>query len=81
MSRQWYPVIDYAKCTDCGACVDMCAHGVYDKLKTPSPVVVYPEGCVQGCKGCGNNCPSDAIQYVGDVKKKADCGCDSTCCG
>jgi NAD-dependent dihydropyrimidine dehydrogenase PreA subunit len=75
MSKTWYPVIDYVKCAECGTCVAMCSHGVYDKTKAPSPVVVYPEGCVQGCKGCGNKCPEGAIQYVGDAKQKTDCGC------
>lgn len=81
MSKTWYPVIDYVQCAECGTCVKMCAHGVYDKDKAPSPVVVKPEGCVQGCKGCGNKCPSGAIQYVGDMEKKSDCGCGSSCCG
>lgn len=79
MSKKWYPVIDYAKCAECGSCVDMCRHGVYDKAKAPSPVVVFPDGCVEGCKGCGNKCPQEAIQYVGDVRKNPGCG--SACCG
>ncbi len=81
MSKTWYPVIDYTACSECGACVDMCKHGVYDKKRAPTPVVVSPEGCVQGCHGCGNNCPSGAIQYVGDAERKSDCGCGSGCCG
>lgn len=81
MSKAWYPVIDYVKCAECGACVQMCAHGVYDKKKAPSPAVVFPEGCVQGCKGCGSACPQGAIQYVGDIGKKPDCGCGESCCG
>lgn len=62
----WYPVIDYAICADCGTCVELCEHGVYDKSKAPSPVVVKPEGCVDHCHGCGNKCPTGAITYVGD---------------
>lgn len=79
MSKLWYPVIDYAKCSDCGTCVTMCSHGVYDKTRAPSPVVVFTEGCVQGCKGCGTKCPVGAIEYVGDFTKKSDCGGEKCC--
>lgn len=77
MSKTWYPVIDYSKCIECGTCVNFCSHGVYNKEKSPTPVVVYPEGCIQGCHGCGNKCKVEAIEYVGDSKKKEteSCGC------
>ncbi len=65
MSKTWYPVISYENCTECGACFNKCSHGVFE-LKTSCPVVVNPEGCVQGCHGCGNICPVGAIEYVGD---------------
>lgn len=87
MSKTWYPVIDYERCAECGACTDKCKHGVYDLKKAPAPVVVYPEGCVQGCHGCENLCPTGAISYVGDIRKKAKnvgCSCEdesSGCCG
>lgn len=89
MAEKWYPVIDYSKCSECGTCVEFCPHGVYDKVKSPSPVVVYPEGCIQGCHGCGNKCPEGAIEYVGDntgwkpkngkTEETSDCGCGCTC--
>lgn len=80
MSVKWYPVIDYVKCDECGACVNKCTHGVYNKEKAPSPVVVYPEGCIEGCHGCGNLCPQQAITYVGDTVKQEDgCGCGCGC--
>ncbi|HEX2945507.1 MAG TPA: 4Fe-4S dicluster domain-containing protein [Clostridia bacterium] len=76
MSKTWYPVIDYEKCIECGTCTDKCKHGVYDWKKAPTPVVIFPEGCVQGCHGCGILCPQGAISYVGDVTAKAEnCGC------
>lgn len=39
MAKTWYPVIDYAACSECGICVEDCPHGVYDKDKAPTPVV------------------------------------------
>ena len=86
MSKTWYPVIDEEKCTMCGMCTDQCPHGVYDMKEAPKPVVVFPEGCVQGCTGCGNMCPSDAITYFGDNGEAAGscgegCGCGEDCCG
>ena len=81
MSKKWYPVIDYDKCTGCLACYDMCKHDVF-MLAEDKPVVSQPDGCVQGCHGCGNICPACAIEYVGDEKKKpvkSDCGCGGSC--
>ena len=83
MAKAWYPMINYEMCAECGACVDKCTHGVYNKEKYPRPVVVFPDGCIQGCKGCGSLCPSGAIEYFGDTQSKPDdCGCDTGCgCG
>ncbi|MDD4688894.1 MAG: DUF2703 domain-containing protein [Eubacteriales bacterium] len=66
MAKNWYPVIDYLTCIECGACVSKCPHNVYDKAKAPSPVVRRPEDCIDHCHGCGNRCPVGAITYVGD---------------
>lgn len=89
MAKMWYPVIDYVKCAECGACIKKCSHGVYDKGKAPSPVVVNPDECVDRCHGCGNLCPVGAITYVGDNtgwtppngKKEESCECGGGCCG
>ncbi|HAN20450.1 MAG TPA: 4Fe-4S ferredoxin [Clostridiales bacterium] len=84
MSKNWYPVIDYVVCAECGLCVKKCPHNVYDVRKAPTPVVVNPYDCVQGCHGCGNRCPNGAITYVGDNtgwtppngdNEEGDCGC------
>ncbi len=79
MSKTWYPVIDYEKCIECGACIDKCKKGVYNLDKAPTPVVVSPEGCAHGCHGCGNLCPTEAISYVGENSKEG--GCCSCSCG
>ena len=81
MSKTWYPVVDYKKCVQCGVCTDKCSHGVYDREKAPTPVVVAPHNCIQGCHGCGNLCPAGAIQYVGDTNPGEDCGCGCECSG
>ena len=91
MSKTWYPVLNYEICMECGTCYNKCKKGVYQKEER-RPVVVYPEGCVQGCHGCGDLCPVGAIEYVGDTTgwaapgKQGCCdqnsgGCSSGCCG
>lgn len=83
MSKLWYPVINESECISCGACVEKCGHGVYDKPQAPKPVVIFPEGCVDGCHGCGNLCPSQAIRYFGDSINTSsfDCSCEGGSCG
>ncbi|HHU62738.1 MAG TPA: DUF2703 domain-containing protein [Clostridiales bacterium] len=66
MAKTWYPVIDYQQCIECGTCIKKCIHGVYDKAKAPTPVVVSPGSCIDYCHGCGNICPQGAITYAGD---------------
>ena len=66
MAKTWYPVINYLTCAECGTCVAMCPHNVYDTTKAPSPIVKKPEACIDHCHGCGNRCPAGAITYVGD---------------
>ena len=75
MSKGWYPVIDYEKCTECGACFEKCSHGVYE-LQGDRPVVVEPVNCVHGCRGCENLCPAGAIDYVGIADSSCGCGCN-----
>lgn len=78
MAEKWYPVIDYSTCMECGTCVGFCPHGVYDKAKAPTPVVVYPLGCVDHCRGCQVKCPAGAIAYVGDTGAGQG-GCSCSC--
>lgn len=85
MAAKWYPVIDYAACIECGTCSDFCPHGVYDRSKSPTPVVVNPDGCIDHCRGCQDQCPAGAISYVGDdngAAMESGCGCSGgSCCG
>jgi NAD-dependent dihydropyrimidine dehydrogenase PreA subunit len=66
MAENWYPVIDRDICRECGACISMCGHGVYDRGAAPTPQVVNPVGCVDHCHGCGTRCPAGAITYFGE---------------
>jgi len=89
MSKTWYPVVDYEICEECGTCVGMCPHAVYDLEKNPVPLVVNSDGCIEGCHGCGSKCPAGAITYFGDntgwtppngKKETSDsCGCGGDC--
>ncbi len=79
MSKTWYPMINYENCIECGACVAHCTHGVYNKEKAPRPIVIFPEGCIQGCAGCGSLCPAEAIDYFGDTGNNQNEGCNCGC--
>lgn len=94
MAQSWYPVVDILSCIECGTCTNFCPHGVYDKATAPVPVVIHPNGCVDHCHGCGNQCPVGAIRYVNDdtgwiapaLEGKPDdaslgCGCGCACGG
>jgi NAD-dependent dihydropyrimidine dehydrogenase PreA subunit len=80
MSKNWYPMINYENCIECGSCFDMCQHGVYKK-EDNKPVAVYPEGCIEGCHGCQSQCPAEAITYFGDNGEKESGGCGCGSCG
>ena len=88
MAKNWYPVIDYLLCQECGSCSSMCPHGVYDLAAAPTPRVIHPENCVDHCHGCGTRCPAGAITYVGDdtgwvppARKETAAETQSCCCG
>ncbi|MDZ7798690.1 MAG: 4Fe-4S binding protein [Patescibacteria group bacterium] len=59
---KWFPRIDKDKCTQCLACVNFCANGVYAE-KNGKPAVIKPENCVIGCRGCEKICPVGAISH------------------
>ena len=57
--------------------VELVLTRVYKKGEN-RPVIVFQEGCVEGCRGCQNLCFYGAIQYVGDIERNGDC--NSGCC-
>jgi NAD-dependent dihydropyrimidine dehydrogenase PreA subunit len=54
-------VIDTARCTACGACLDSCPNDVlrYDPLQRTAQVV-YPADC-NSCHLCADDCPEQCI--------------------
>ena len=62
-SRPWFPVIDYSKCTNCGACMDFCLFGVYEKREDGSIEVKTPFNCKDNCPACARICPHNAIIF------------------
>jgi len=66
MAKNWYPVIDYGKCTGCLTCANFCPHGVYT-IRDGKPWVSNPDACVEFCRGCQKICPAGAINYSAEV--------------
>lgn len=58
---QWFPRIDYAKCTNCEACVKFCKRGIY--TFDDGPKVTNPYRCVVSCTGCTSVCREGAISF------------------
>lgn len=69
MTLNWYPVIDYEKCTSCLSCVEFCKNEVILE-DDGKPKVINPENCIEFCKGCQKICDSEAIKFFGDKKRK-----------
>ncbi len=57
--RIFFPIIDYRKCTACGACAKVCDTGAIVMSKGKPPMIM-PRLC-SGCKACLYACPYDAI--------------------
>jgi MinD superfamily P-loop ATPase len=58
--RSFFPIIDYKKCTACGACAKVCDTGAIVMAKGKPPMIM-PRLC-SGCKACIYACPFDAIK-------------------
>lgn len=56
---------DSSKCAGCGACAEVCPHGVFafsDRLAK----VVDRDACIE-CGACAKNCPTGAIAVTAGV--------------
>lgn len=61
--RRWYPVIDFARCTNCMECLDFCLFGVYGVDRADAILVEQPDNCRKGCPACSRVCPENAIIF------------------
>lgn len=61
VSRRWYPVIDYSRCTNCMECIDFCLFGVYGVDGLDRILVDEQDNCKKGCPACSRVCPENAI--------------------
>jgi len=70
MAKDWFPIIDYDKCTSCLSCVEFCPHDVFT-VEDGSPKVINPQNCVDFCRGCQKGpCDFDAISFPPDHEEK-----------
>jgi hypothetical protein len=63
ISRRWYPVIDYDRCTNCMECIDFCLFGVYGVDALDRILVEAQDSCKKGCPACSRVCPENAIVF------------------
>lgn len=63
VSRRWYPVIDFSRCTNCMECIDFCLFGVYGIDEQEVILVEQPDNCRKGCPACSRVCPENAIMF------------------
>jgi NAD-dependent dihydropyrimidine dehydrogenase PreA subunit len=78
--RRWYPVIDYARCTNCMECIDFCLFGVYGVDTLDRILVEEQDNCKKGCPACSRVCPENAIIFPGH-KTPAIAGADGEVAG
>lgn len=53
------------KCTGCGACLEVCPHGVLE-IADAKAVIVDKDACME-CGACAMNCPFDAVAVKSGV--------------
>ncbi|MBL8965713.1 MAG: 4Fe-4S binding protein [Spirochaetaceae bacterium] len=80
--------LDAAACVGCGACLELCPHGVFS-LEAGKARIAHRESCME-CGACAGNCPTGALSVKAGVGCAAavinglirgtapscDCGCD-----
>jgi NAD-dependent dihydropyrimidine dehydrogenase PreA subunit len=66
----WDPIVDYIKCTTCGACVNYCHVDalIFEEKNGKKTTVVNPNRCIVFCRGCEPICPEGAISHPSEEK-------------
>jgi Pyruvate/2-oxoacid:ferredoxin oxidoreductase delta subunit len=59
----WFPVIDYARCTNCMQCLSFCLFEVYGTSAEGKIQVRNQDHCKTDCPACSRVCPEVAILF------------------
>ncbi|MCC6537423.1 MAG: ferredoxin family protein [Bryobacterales bacterium] len=61
--KPWFPVIDYARCTNCMQCLSFCLFDVYGVSSAGKIEVRNQDNCKTECPACSRVCPEVAIMF------------------
>jgi Pyruvate/2-oxoacid:ferredoxin oxidoreductase delta subunit len=61
--KPWFPVIDYARCTNCMQCLSFCLFDVYGVSSAKKIEVRNQDNCKTDCPACSRVCPEVAIMF------------------
>jgi Pyruvate/2-oxoacid:ferredoxin oxidoreductase delta subunit len=61
--KPWFPVIDYARCTNCMQCLTFCLFDVYGVDSNQKIQVQHQSNCKTDCPACSRVCPEAAIMF------------------
>jgi Pyruvate/2-oxoacid:ferredoxin oxidoreductase delta subunit len=61
--KPWFPVIDYARCTNCMQCLSFCLFDVYGVSADKRIQVQNQSNCKTDCPACSRVCPEVAIMF------------------
>ncbi|MFZ3070273.1 MAG: hypothetical protein WA110_04015 [Anaerolineaceae bacterium] len=66
----WFPTISTELCTNCGACLELCARDVYERDDNGRVWVGEPFLCMVGCCFCKSVCEPKALLFPGQEMLK-----------
>src|SRR5207253_3913765 len=61
--KPWFPVIDFARCTNCMQCLSFCLFDVYGVSSDGKIQVRNQDNCKTECPACSRVCPEVAIMF------------------
>lgn len=61
----WFPILSPELCTNCGACLELCAREVYSRDNDGRIWVSEPFLCMVGCCFCKSVCEPQALFFPG----------------